>query len=76
MSRPEFPRGIILTSEMLRAISIDQKTYDEDPEEWERWERIKEEERLQEEQRLQERIYEEEQAELERIRERDGEDED
>ena len=73
MSRPEFPRGVILPPGIIRNIVADQKNYDDDPEEWERWERIKEEDRRQEEARLQERFHEEEQAELER---RDEEEED
>ena len=50
---------------VIRAIRADQESYDRDPEEYERWERVKEEETRREQERLQERFYEEQQAALE-----------
>lgn len=51
MSRPEFPR-CILPPVCIRAIVAEQKAYDDDPEEYERWEKIKEDARREEEERL------------------------
>lgn len=48
MPRPEFPR-CILPVQCIRAIRAEQEAYDRDPEEYERWERIKEEIRQEEE---------------------------
>ena len=67
MSRPEFPR-CILPVKAIRAIVAEQKTYDDDPEEYERWKRILEEQRQQERQREQEREQLEYEYEKERAR--------
>jgi len=44
MSRSTFPL-CVSTAACIAAILSEQKTYDEDPEEYERWERIKEQKR-------------------------------
>ncbi len=62
MSRPTFPRCILPVA-CIRAIVAEQKVYDDDPEEYERWERIKEEQRELERQQEMERYIEEERRE-------------
>jgi hypothetical protein len=48
MSRPKFPRGVILPPAVISAIVDRQRSYDRDPEEYERWDRIKEQQRKEE----------------------------
>jgi len=67
MSRPTFPHCILPVA-CIRAIVAEQKAYDDDPEEYERQERIRQEERELEQQRQ----YERKQMEWQEIRRRDG----
>ena len=64
MSRPEFPRCILPVA-CIRATLAEQDAYDRDPEEYERWEQIKEDARREEE----EYLAQMEQAEHERRQE-------
>ena len=61
MSRPEFPIGTPLPVACILAIREAQDTYDKDPEEWERRERIRQEELDREAQEEMERVWYEEQ---------------
>ena len=47
MGRPEFPRCILPVA-CIRAIRAKQDAYDRDPEEYERWEQIREDARREE----------------------------
>ena len=64
MTRPEFPIGTTLPVSAIRAIREAQDTYDKDPEEWERRERLRQKELDREAQEEMEREwYEEQEAE-------------
>jgi len=52
MSRPKFPAGCILPSSCISAIRQEQEFYDQDPEQYERIQREREEQRLQEQRQL------------------------
>ena len=64
MSRPEFPRCILPVA-CIRAILAKQDAYDRDPEEYGRWERIREETR-QREQEQEEQYWQQEAEQIER----------
>lgn len=51
MSRPKFPRGIVLPVSCIQRIRSEQDFYDRDPERYERMKRQREEDRREEQER-------------------------